>query len=458
MQFDPGLTGDAATLARAHAPLLQGLPATLHAFILVELQKWATLFTPEQRYQRALLEQLSRFSSPGLLQAMAGIGKVETEAGCDRISRGNPARFQDEAQALLRKKRLLPAWRKEVDQFFQILDPEIESRLYPPDAPRRLVVQLYGGDIAVQPEKLWGRFKGVGVRVPLNLAGTGGSEAFLPALFGTNATGGTLFTAPPAGAAPLDTWIIESHEAIHRLCDEASARQPPGAPAPASAGPAQGSITGLSYERLRTYRDELTRALYSKIQSGVESPQAFAAYARSLSISPGAGGLLRPDAVLQAFVRDVLLTGNGTLFVNNTFVEWAAVQALRRAQPRVLVTRYGVRDRLKPFSSLLLFSQPRAADQIPMIEDPVGSFVDVEQLSYYVWLNAEKSPAYRTKTLYLFLAEGIDSMLAIRSDMAGAPAAEPAAASLSDVRATMANWLGAAVDGLPGRPIAVLAG
>ncbi len=90
-------------------------------------------------------------------------------------------------------------------------------------------------------------------------------------------------------------------------------------------------------------------------------------------------------------MRDVLLTGNGTLFVNNTFVEWAAVQALRRAQPRVLVTRFGVRDKLKPFSSLLLFSQPRASDQIPLIEDPVGSFIDVEQLSYYVWLNAEKS-------------------------------------------------------------------
>ena len=126
----------------------------------------------------------------------------------------------------------------------------------------------------------------------------------------------------------------------------------------------------------------------------------------------------------------MLLTGNGTLFVNNTFVEWAAVQALRRAQPRILVTRFGVRDKLKPFSSLLLFSQPRASDQIPLLEDPVGSFVDAEQLSYYVWLNAEKSPAYRTRTLYLFLAEGIDEMLAIRSDVPAATAAALPAATL----------------------------
>ena len=49
---------------------------------------------------------------------------------------------------------------------------------------------------------------------------------------------------------------------------------------------------GLSYDRLRPYRDELTRALYSKIQTGVESPQAFAAYARSLKITPAPGSLL----------------------------------------------------------------------------------------------------------------------------------------------------------------------
>jgi hypothetical protein len=208
----------------------------------------------------------------------------------------------------------------------------------------------------------------------------------------------------------------------------------------------------LSYDRLRAYRSELTRALYSKIRSGVESPQAFAAYARSLRIAPGPEVADHWPDVLQAFVRDVLLTGNGTLVVNNTFLEWAAVQALRRAQPRVLVTRFGVRDKFKPFSSLLLFSQPRASDQIPVVQDPVGSFVDVEQLSYYVWLNAEKSAAYRNKTLYLFLAEGLDQMLAVRSD-GGTPATTSDPATLADVCATMAAWLGISMPVQSGRVI-----
>src|SRR5262249_46745746 len=162
--------------------------------------------------------------------------------------------------------------------------------------------------------------------------------------------------------------------------------------------------TGLSYDRLRGYRDELTRTLNRKIQSGVESPQAFAAYARSLQIVPPAGALFDSAGVLTAFVRDVLLTGNGTLVMDNTVVAWAALEAPRRAQPRIVIARFGVRDKLKPFSSMVMFAQPRASDHIPMAQDPIGSFVDVEQLSYYVWLNAEKNPAYRKKTLYLFLA------------------------------------------------------
>ena len=455
MQFDAGLTGDAAALARAHQAALDAVPATVAAFILVELQKWASLFAAEQRYQRALLEQLSGLSKPDLSRITAGIARVETAAGCDRIARGNPGRFQDDAQALLRKRQLLTAWRKEIDAFFATIDPALDARLFPPDAPRRLVVQLYGSGIAVQPDKLWSRFGRTGIRVPLDLSGS-------PGLRNVSAGAVRSWRRRQHAAAGARVRSRATRQLGHRV-----ARHP--APALRRGGAASRSrrrsavavdrgLVGLSYERLREYRDQLTRALYSKIESGVESPQAFAAYARSLKIAPGPDALLHPDSILQGFVRDVLLTGNGTLFVNNTFVEWAAVQALRRAQPRLLVTRFGVRDKLKPFSSLLLFSQPRAADQIPLVEDPVGSFVDVEQLSYYVWLNAEKSPAYRRKTLYLFLAEGIDEMLAVRSDELDAPAPAAARASLADVCATMTHWLGLPIHPSSGRPISTLVG
>ena len=104
----------------------------------------------------------------------------------------------------------------------------------------------------------------------------------------------------------------------------------------------------------------------------------------------------------------------------------------------------------------MLFSQPRPSDQTPGVPDPAGSFIDVEQLSYYVWLNAEKSPAYRGKTLYLFLAEGIDRMLAIRSDKPVATPDQLPRASLSDVCATMMRWLDIPAGETDGRAIAPL--
>ena len=443
MQFNAALTGEAATLARQHGEMLARLPSTVHAFVLVELEKWPLLFGPEQRYQRALLEHLSRVRAGELDQAVAGIGRIEAESGVNRLGERNPARFQDEAQALLRKRGLFVAWRGEIDGFFQRVDPALEAQLYPADALRRLVVQIYGKSIAVQRERLWKPFKGTGVRVPLNLEASETTERFLQQLIGAGEPGrGAPALFARATQWPLDAWMIESHEALHALCETT---------APAS-------VTGLSYDRLRPYRDELTRALFRKVQGGVESPQAFAAYARSLQIVPPAGTLLHAPDILLAFVRDVLITGNGTLLMNNTFVEWAAIQALRRAQPRILVTRFGVRDRLKPFSSMVLFSQPRASDQIPVAPDPAGSFIDVEQLSYYVWLNAEKNAAYRRKTLYLFVAEGIDEMLAIRSDEPVATPPRLTPATLSDVHATMAQWLGVPNGDGSGRPIDEIVG
>jgi hypothetical protein len=449
MQFDAGLIGDAAALAREHGAVLARLPATVQAFVLVELQKWPTLFGAEQRYQRALLLQLSRGATSDLVATLSDIARVEEDAGIGKIAHGDPARFQDDAQALLRKHRLVSPWRSAVDRLFQQIQPAIETELYPPDAPRRLIVQIYGANIAMEPDTIWSRFKRSGARVPLDLTATRSSQDFLTALFG--ASPGTVEPAffaaaqEAAGHEPLDVWMIESHEALHALWDRNSMR-----------GPGM-ALTALSYDRLAGYRNDLMRALYSKIQSGVESPQAFAAYARSLRLPPRPGALSLDSDLLQAFVRDTLLSGNGTLIVNNTFVEWAAAQALRRAQPRILVTRFGVRDKFKPFASMLLFSQARPTDQMPAQPDPAGSFVDVEQLSYYVWLNAEKSAAYRGRTLYLFLAEGVDWMLAIRSDKPEARTELPPA-SLADVRATMLEWLGIRAGGADGRAIPLLVG
>jgi hypothetical protein len=125
MQFTATLIGEAATLARTHGETLSHLPATVHAFILVELQKWPTLFQPEQRYQRALLEQLSGLPKSALDSATAGVARIEGQAGVNKVTDRHPVGFQDAAQALLRQRGLQVAWRSEVDGFFRTIDPAL---------------------------------------------------------------------------------------------------------------------------------------------------------------------------------------------------------------------------------------------------------------------------------------------------------------------------------------------
>jgi hypothetical protein len=163
------LIGDAATLARTHGETLAHLPATVHAFILVELQKWPTLFQPEQRYQRALLEHLSRLPKSSLDSATRGIARIEGQPASTRSPIAIPPVPGCRAGAAAPARaagRLAQRGRR----VFRTIDPALEAQLYPADAPRRLVVQIYGSGIAVQRDKLWSRFKGAGVRVPLDLA------------------------------------------------------------------------------------------------------------------------------------------------------------------------------------------------------------------------------------------------------------------------------------------------
>src|SRR5688500_18377933 len=80
-QFNAGLAGVAAVLALAHDETLARLAPTIQAFILVGLRKWPTLFAPEQRDQRALLEHRSALPAADLHQSVAGIARVEADSG-----------------------------------------------------------------------------------------------------------------------------------------------------------------------------------------------------------------------------------------------------------------------------------------------------------------------------------------------------------------------------------------
>jgi hypothetical protein len=441
MNLYRGLSGEALALVREHQDVVDRLPRTFLVNTLTEIEKWPTLFDPEQAYFRALFAELAALDASDFRQVFGSLADFEARTGCDRVKGDGPEVLQSRLLNHLQRQGQYAAWRREIDALFQRLEPRVEARLNTDRAPR-LVVILYEEGIAIERETLWKRFRSLGTRVPLDLAGAQARDPFVRALFTGrppgDGSGATLFEvlSRKSGFTPLSAWILEAGDSLCSLREQAGHSD---------------CATGLSYARLRAYRERLAEAIYTKVTSGgVRGPQELAAWMKTLELDEG-GKPVHPDPKVAAFTRDILLSGSGTLIINNTFVEWGAVQALRRVQPQLVVARFGVRDKMKPFSSLLLFSKPRPTDQIPILQDPLGSFIDVELLSYYIWLNAEEVPANRQNTLYLLLADGVDEMMAVLPASRQLPA--PRRATLMDVAATMAHRLGVQLPGSPGKPI-----
>jgi hypothetical protein len=119
------------------------------------------------------------------------------------------------------------------------------------------------------------------------------------------------------------------------------------------------------------------------------------------------------DPTMAEFTRSILLAGNGTLLINNTFVEWATIQAVRRAKPSLVISSFGIRNKMKPFSSLLIYTDQEESNPIPTQVDTLGTYVDLEVFYQYIWQEYEKYAEYRRNTVHLFAAEGMEEALVI---------------------------------------------
>ena len=140
---------------------------------------------------------------------------------------------------------------------------------------------------------------------------------------------------------------------------------------------------------------------------------------------------------VREFVRGLLLSGNGSLVFNNSFVQWGASEALRRVQPQVLVASFGIRPKLKPFSSMVLFEDQSRSNPVRDEDDPAGSLLDGLMLAEYVHLAAARYLA-ADATLTLMAAGGQDRMLAVGPRV---PAASAGRLTVEELSGFARGWL-----------------
>ena len=377
--------------------LFQRLPPTFSTYFYDRIEDWKRLFPAERNYFERLFALLDRSERAAVEQLFAPLRAVEQKMG---INENNWSRreFTLEHVDFLQRSRFLAEWRSTISDVFAKIDPVLDEEVARA-GHSRLVMVISPAELPTGPDRMWMRLRDRGKLVPLELGEGDPLQDYLalllsgaprsekaPALF-------DLYGRDPRNA--YDNWVLEAGDPIHRLATTLT------------------GWVGFSYERLKRVREALMEEV-DKMVTREQIPGPRQLGERLRRMNPGelrrAAGR---DAILGDFLQSVLLNGNGTLLLNNTFVEWASVQAVRRARPTLLCASFGIRTKVKPFSSLLIYADQEEANPIPTQADMLGSYVDLEVFYQYIWQECEKYAEYRRNTAYLFIAEGMDALFAI---------------------------------------------
>ena len=195
----------------------------------------------------------------------------------------------------------------------------------------------------------------------------------------------------------------------------------------------------LSHERLAEFRDQFSHEINS-IRKDLSDADGVYSRLRKTDVAPWCPAEVAAKPVVREFLRTLYLSGNGALIFGNSFVEWCASEALRRARPSLLVAQFGVRSKPKPFTSVAVFDNPDEVNPLPAVDDLPGSALDAQVLALYVWLAASRYDEYRRNTVCLCIAESLSEAYVVAPpEFTLWREAEPV--SLDRLRATLAHWL-----------------
>ena len=374
--------------------ILQRLPVTFSTFFFDQIKDWRLLFPAEQSYFERLLKLIDRSDTTALDALFAPMRDAERKMGVTEKLFPKD-QFTLEHVDFLNRSPHYPEWRSAVAAVFAKLDPLLEAEVARGGKPR-LVIVISPADLPVGPDRMWLRIAQHGRRVPVQ-APTEPAD-YLPLLLtgkpaSDKALGLTTEYAAAHAEPRYQSWCIEAGESLTHL--------------------SASDAVNVSYTKLDRYRRRLMAEVNRIVdKEKIQGPRQLGARLKQLRIQESESEAAT-DAPVSEFLRAVLLAGNGTLLVNNTFVEWATVQAVRRAKPAVTIVGFGVRNKVKPFSSLLIYTDQEAANPIPTQMDTLGSYVDLEVFYQYIWQEFEKYAEYRRNTAYLFVCDGMDEILAI---------------------------------------------
>ncbi|MCW5977967.1 MAG: hypothetical protein KIT09_07805 [Bryobacteraceae bacterium] len=376
--------------------LLDKLPRTFLPVLNQQLKDWDLLFPAEQRPIRATLDYLGRLDDSEREALLSPVKALEKRMNLPGWTAAKD-HLGIEDTSVLARSPLYPEWRVEVEKLFDNINASVEL-----PKSNKVVVSVLPAGLPLESAPLWPNLARRGRWIQLDRSFRSGLDAMVTSL--------ARRPAAPDSEPVEHTWVLESVSHFSELADSPN-------------------WTVLSYEALAAARNEFRRRM-NEIEKDLRSADETFDALRHVKIEMLLGPHLEADRRIREFIRALFLSGNGAVLFNNSFVQWGASEILRRAEPQALVCCFGIRPKLKPFSSLVLFEDQERANPVKEEPDPAGSLVDIQLLCDYVFLTTERLSNYEGRTLHIFAAADSDVILVV---------APPSFPSLPSHDATVAN-------------------
>jgi hypothetical protein len=383
--------------------LIPRLPRTFGPALNDQFRQWDLLFPAEQRGLEAQLDYLRRLPPEQFKRLFAPLVAIEGRMDLPHWDASSTGLSINDT-GILARSPLYPQWRSEVEKVFSQIDEGAGKRK---QFPRLLVCVLPAG-LPVGSQPMWPELaksgKWIGLDQPFG--------AVLPGLAAAVAK-----RKLPADLEPVEgTWVFECEPKLASLAESSPA-------------------TVLTWSSLAAVRREFMSRLNS-IKRTLNSVDQTNEELRRMDLGPLLGADLASKPRIREFLRTLLLSGNGSLIFGNSFVQWGAAEALRRAEPGALFACFCIRPKLKPFSSSVLFEDQSRSNPVADEDDPAGSLVDAIMLADYVHLAAQRLAPYEGRTLTILSAWDLNRILVL------SPEPVPEMLSSEALVTLMLDWLG----------------
>jgi len=369
-----GYPPQARQLATKQIALLQRFPLAFLPLLLRELIVYDWKFPSERADLGRQFTYLQALPASALQAAMAAFAQLRLPRELEQTDWVNaPAIFSEQLSAHLWTTHQIEIFRAAAVDYVRKVTASAPDPALP---THRLGIAIIGQGVARNDYRLFRKLRPQGMYFP-QVKHTGGVQALLAAAA----------ARAKAHSVPYGHWYIDGGAAL--------------------AVPE--SVTRISYQALSAPRAAIQSRMQKTYEAAVFDPEAFRTMLARMK--PEDAGLdAGADEVLNRFQLSLLTEGSGTQVFATTFVQWAAREVLRRAQPLTLVTRFAPRQREQQMNELL------AERQRPPELDPAGSLIDADMGAYYGWLNQQRL-AGEEKSAFLAWFEDHGEAVAIAPGM-----------------------------------------